>query len=128
MEERGIQERRIEVMAYVLIFVVGVPLFALIFTGTVYFLGLFWDRFQISGGSFKEVYVKFLIVAAVYLLLSVLGIGGIIGLGIMALCYKFTFDAGWVEALVLGILGGAVAWGLFIVVLMALAGMGLLGA
>ena len=115
-------------MAYVLIFVIGVPLFALIFTGTVYFLGLFWDRFAVSGGSFKDVYLKFLIVAAVYLLLSVLGISGLIGLAIMALCYKFTFDAGWVEALVLGILGGAIAWGLFILVLLAMVGLGLMGA
>ena len=113
-------------MGYVLLFVIGVPVFALAFAGTVKFLGLFWGRFQTSGpGGFTMLFTKMLLVAVVYLLLSVVGIGGLLGLAVMTLCYKTLFGAGWIEALVIGILGGLVGWILFIFALAGLAELGM---
>ncbi len=61
--------------------------------------------------------LKFLIVASVYMILAVIGIGGLIGLAAMAFTYKLVFGAGWVEALVIGILGGIFGWIAIITVL-----------
>lgn len=45
----------------------------------------------------------------------------------MAVAYKYVFDAGWVQAIVIGIIGGIIALVLFIILLIAvLAPMGLL--
>ena len=113
-------------MGYFLLFVIGVPVFALAFAGTVKFLGLFWGRFETSGpGGFTMLFTKMLLVAAVYVLLSLAGIGGLLGLAVMALCYKSMFGAGWVEALVIGVLGGLVGWALFIVTALALTELGM---
>ena len=98
-------------MGYVIVFVVGVPLFALAFSLATLFLGLFWDRFRPDGpGGFKTLYGKFLIVAAVYIVLGFLGLGGLIGLAVMAFAYKTVFGAGWIEAIVIGIVGGFLGW------------------
>ena len=98
-------------MQYVILFVVMVPLFALVFSGLVLLLGLFWDRFKTHGpGGFRALYAKFLIVSSVYVLLAMVGVGGWIGLAVMAVTYKYMFGAGWPEALVLGILGGIIGW------------------
>jgi hypothetical protein len=114
-------------MAYVIIFSVAVPVFALAFTGVTVFLGLFWSRFKPVGeGSIWDFYRQFLIVASVYVVLSLLGIGGLIGLLIMALAYKTVFGAGWVEALVIGIFGGALGWVMMRGVLRAAVEVGLL--
>ena len=113
-------------MVYLLLAVVGVPLFALVFSGTVLFLGLFWDRFKTSGpGGFRMLYGKMLIISAIYLGLAVFGIHGLTGLVIMAVGYSAVFGASWVEALVIGILGGTAGWVLFIASLMALEAIGL---
>lgn len=112
-------------MAYVVLFPVAVPVFALAFSATVKFLGLFWGRFQTSGGGFGSLYARMLGIATVYLILSVVAIGGLLGLVVMTLCYKGAFGAGWVEALVVGILGGVIGWVLFIFALIGLAQTGL---
>lgn len=52
--------------------------------------------------------------------LGLIGIGGIIGLAIMAGAYKAVFGAGWVEALVIGVLGGIIGAILFAVVVLLL--------
>ncbi len=89
-------------------------------------LGLFWKAFSTSGpGGFRIMYLKFLIISAAYLVLAVLGIGGLVGLGLMTLAYKFVFSAGWVQALVIGILGGFVGWLLFILVVAGLIQIGM---
>jgi hypothetical protein len=113
-------------MVYVLLVFVGIPLFALVFSVTVCFLGLFWNDFQTTGpGGFKMLYGKMLIIAAMYVLLSMAGIGGLIGLAIMAFGYKIVFAAGWLQAFVVGLLGGVVGWVLFLLVAVALSEMGL---
>ncbi len=113
-------------MAYAILFVVGIPLFALAFSAATMLLGLFSDSFQTSGdGGFKTLYCKFLIVAAVYILLSVFGIGGVIGLAVMAFAYKVVFAAGWTQAVGIGIVGGIFGWVLFVVILVVLAAMGM---
>jgi hypothetical protein len=82
-------------MAYVLTFCIAVPIFALAFTGVTLFLGLFWDRFKPEGeGSLWDLYRQFLTVAAVYVILGLLGIGGLLGLVVMAFTYKGVFGAG----------------------------------
>ena len=113
-------------MGYALLVVVGIPVFALAFSATVKFLGLFWGRFETSGpGGFATLYTRMLIIAAIYVVLAMFGIGGLLGLLVMALGYKFVFYAGWVEALVIGILGGIIGWVLFVVVLVGLGAAGL---
>lgn len=98
-------------MVQVIVIVIAVPFFALVFSGLVLLLGLLWDRFKTHGpGGFKVLYGKFLIVSLVYVLLSMLGVDGLIGLAVMAVTYKYMFGAGWPEALVLGILGGIIGW------------------
>ncbi len=100
-------------MVYVLVFVIATPIFALAFTGITLFLGLFWERFKPDGdGSLWDLYQQFLIVAAVYVVLGLIGLGGLLGLAAMAFTYKAVFGAGWEEALVIGILGGLLAWGM----------------
>ncbi len=114
-------------MIYVIVFGVGIPLFALVFSALVMFFGLFWMRFQTTGtGGFKGLYLKMLIISTIYLGTAMLGIGGLLGLGIMALGYRFVFDADWVEAFVLGLVGGIIGWGLLIVFLAGLVQMGIL--
>jgi hypothetical protein len=80
----------------------------------------------VGEGSIWDFYRQFLIVASVYVVLSLLGIGGLIGLLIMALAYKTVFGAGWVEALVIGIFGGALGWVMMRGVLRAAVEVGLL--
>jgi len=112
-------------VVYAIVALVAIPVFALAFSGTVLFLGLFWSRFKTTGpGGFKTLYGKMLIIATIYVILAMVGIGGLIGLAIMALGYKTIFGAGWVEALVVGFLGGIVGVVLFVVVVGVLASLG----
>ena len=105
-------------MTYLLLFLGGIPVFALVFTLVTYALGSVSQTFKPQEASFGKIYGGFLIIAAIYLLLSFLRIGaifgprmgGILGLVIMTLGYRYVFDAGWVQALVIGILGGIVGW------------------
>ena len=116
-------------MAYVLIFGVAVPIFALAFTLVTIFLGVLWNRFKPVGeGSLWDFYRQFLIVATVYVVLALLGLGGLIGFAVMALTYKTVFGAGWFEALVIGILGGLVAWWMMYGVLYCAVRIGLLSS
>ena len=113
-------------MAYVILFVVATPLFALVFSGLTLFLGLFWQRFETTGhGGFAQLYKQFLIVAAIYVALSMLGIVGLLGLLVMAAAYKTVFGAGIVEALVIGVVGGLIGWVLFVALLMGVVAVGL---
>ena len=83
------------------------------------------DAFKASGdGGFKEMYCRFLIIAAVYVGLALIGIGGLIGLAVMAFTYKVIFDAGWLQAFVIGLLGGILGWILFFLTVLSLAMMG----
>ena len=112
-------------LVYALIFVVGTPIFALGFMLITLFLGLFWEAFRMEGeGSLIQAYKQFLIVAAIYVVLAMIGIRGLMGLAVMAVAYKYVFGAGWLQALVIGILGGLLAWAIFIGILLSLAVLG----
>ena len=87
---------------------------------------MFIKAFSTSGpGGFKTLYLKMLIISSVYVLLAAIGLGGLIGLVVMSIAYKAVFDAGWVQALIIGIVGGTLGWGLFIVILVGLQRMGM---
>lgn len=112
-------------MGYVLIAVIGIPLFALVFSGTTLFLGLFWSRFKPEGeGGFGQLYKQFFVIAVIYVALALIGIGGWIGLAVMAVGYRTVFGAGWVEALVIGLVGGLAGWAVLIGLLYTLAQLG----
>jgi len=87
--------------------------FALAFTFVTYFLGIFIQSFRPNEATFLDMYRGFLLIAAIYIFLATLGIGGLVGLIIMAVAYRYVFDATWVHALVIGVIGGIIgmfAW------------------
>lgn len=91
-------------MIYAILIVVGIPLFALVFSCVTLILGKISVHFETEGLSgFGDLYLHFLIIAGVYVVLSMLGIGGLLGLAVMALTYKSVFHAGWPQALVIGL-------------------------
>ena len=74
------------------------------------------DSFSISGPtdwSFWDFYKRYLIIAAVYTFVSIPLNSGLLGIGALALAYKFVFDAGWPQAIIMGIIGGIIALVLF---------------
>ena len=70
-----------------------------------------------EGWSFWEFYKRYLIIAAVYTFVSLPLGNGLLGIVALAVAYKFVFDAGWVQALVIGIVGGFIAFFLFILLI-----------
>lgn len=42
---------------------------------------------------------------------------GVLGIAALAVAYKFVFDAGWVQAVVIGIVGGVISLVLFILLM-----------
>jgi len=93
---------------YLVICVVFVPVFALAFTIVTYLLGGVMPYFRPQGGSLGAVYKGFLFIAAIYMLVGVLRLGVLPALVVMAVAYRYVFDATWVHALVIGLLGGIV--------------------
>ena len=78
------------------------------------------EAFSISGPegwSFWEFYKRYLIIAAVFTFVSLPLGNGLLGIAALAVAYKFVFDAGWVQALVVGIIGGFIAFFLFILLI-----------
>ena len=47
---------------------------------------------------------------------------GLLGIGALAVAYKYVFDAGWVQAIVMGIVGGLIALVLFVLLLVVVLG------
>ena len=63
-----------------------------------------------------------------YTFVSLLLHNGFLGIAAMAVAYKYVFDAGWTQAIVMGTVGGVIALVLFIILLLAvLTPLGLLG-
>ncbi len=111
-------------MGILLLIVVGVAFTAfaaLVFA--VLTIALDWldiEAFSIAGPegwSFGEFYKRYLIIAAVYTFVSLPLGNGLLGIAALAIAYKFVFDAGWVQALVMGIVGGFIAFFLFILLI-----------
>ena len=112
-------------MAIVVSFLVVTPIMALGLSFAVKLLGLFWGRCETSGpGGFKALYLRFLIIAAVQFLVSLLGVPAVVQLVIVVLMYKFIFDADWIVAVVVGTLGGLLAFFMVVFALVGLAYMG----
>lgn len=116
-------------MAYVLLLIVGIPTFALAFTVVTYGIGIFSERFRPSNASFGAMYKGFLAIAAIYLILALLGLGGIFGLlvnlGVMAVAYRYIFDASWLHSIVIGIFGGILGAVGFVGIVALLQGIGM---
>jgi hypothetical protein len=104
---------------------------ALVFAALTLLLGKLTDSFDVEGPddwTFFDFYLRYLIVAAVYTFVSLPLRNGVLGIGALALAYKYVFDAGWTQAIVMGLVGGVIALVLFILlVAMILAPMGILG-
>ena len=101
------------------------------FTVLTFLLGMVFRSFEVSGPddfSFLAFYMRYLIIAAVYTFVSLPLNNGLLGIAALAVAYKYVFDAGWVQAAVMGIVGGGIALGLFIILLIEiLTPLGLLG-
>ena len=104
---------------------------ALVFSVLTLILGKFFDSFDVSGPEgwrFSEFYLRYLIVAAVYTFVSLPLGNGLLGIAALAVAYKFVFSAGWVQAIVIGLVGGTIALVLFAILMVAvLTPLGLLG-
>ena len=116
-------------MGILLLIVVGAAFTAfaaLVFT--VLTMILDWldiEAFSISGPegwSSGEFYLRYLMIAAVYTFVSLPLGNGLLGIGALAVAYKFVFDAGWVQALVMGVVGGVIALLLFILLISLVVG------
>jgi hypothetical protein len=95
-------------------FLVAVPFFALVFSLVTWLLSRVWDAFEIEGrGGLFRFYGQFLIISALYVAIVLLGVHPLIGLLVMFLGYRYVFGAGWLQALVIGFLGGMIGWALF---------------
>jgi len=98
-------------LPFVIVLLTGTPVFAVAFTVVTYVLGLFSQRFRPTEAKPWEIFLRFIPVAAIYLLLAMLGFRGIgllglVNLIIMTAAYRYFFDADWIHALIIGILGG----------------------
>lgn len=122
----GYKQKGLKMLGYLIIFFVGIPLFALSFSVTCVVLGFFSEDFKPNGpGGFLQLYKQFLIIAAIYVGLAFVGIRGILGLGIIALGYKYVFHATWKHALIIGFFGGIAGWIAMVALLLVLNQMGL---
>ena len=122
-------------MGYLVLLIVGVvftAFAALVFSLLTMLLGKVFVTFEVSGPegwSFGDFYLRYLIVAAVFTFVSLPLGNGLLGIAALALAYKYVFDAGWIQAIVIGLFGGGIALTLFIaMVTLVLTPMGLIGA
>jgi hypothetical protein len=104
---------------------------ALVFAVLTLLLGKMFASFELSAPddwSFLDFYMRYLIVAAVYTFVSLPLGNGLLGIAALAVAYKFVFDAGWVQAVIMGTVGGVIALILFVLLLVGvLAPLGLIG-
>jgi hypothetical protein len=92
--------------SYVLTFLLFVPVLALAYSLCVKLLGLVWDRFETSGGGFGALYGKMLIAAGAFVLLTFVPyLPIVLFVIVMGAVYKWLFGAGFVEAVIIGVLG-----------------------
>ena len=105
------------VVAFVLISLAFTAVAALVFSVLTLLLGKWYAAFEVSGPddwSFFDFYKRYLLVAAVYAFVPLPCVARIAAL---ALAYKYVFDAGWVQAAVMGTIGGLIAWVLFLLLI-----------
>jgi hypothetical protein len=93
---------------------------ALVFSVLTLLLGMLFTSFDVSGPddwSFLSFYLRYLIIAGVFTFVSLPLGNGLLGIAALAVAYKYVFDAGWRQALVVGGVGGVIALVMFIVLL-----------
>jgi len=117
-------------LPFIIVLVTGVPVFAVTFTAITYLLGIFSQRFRPTEAKPWHILVRFIPVAAIYMLLSLLGFNGISLFGllkllIMTAAYRYFFDADWIHALVIGFLGGILGWICYATILVVLVDLGM---
>ncbi len=109
-------------MDFVILLAVGAAFTAFaafVFTVLTLGLGMVWSDFEVSGPdnwSFGDFYLRYLIIAAVFTVVT-LPLYGFLGIAALAMAYKYVFDAGWTQALVMGIGGGIIAIVLFAILM-----------
>ncbi len=69
--------------------------------------------------EFFDFYLRYLIIAAVYTFVAIPLGSPFLGIIPLAIAYKFVFDAGWVQAIVIGTIGGFIALVLFFLLMVA---------
>jgi hypothetical protein len=107
-------------LIYVVFGVVFTAFAALVFCVLTLLLGKLSPHFELSGPDdwkFHEFYVRYLIIAAVFTCVSLPLGHGLLGIAALAVAYKFVFDAGWPQAIVIGGIGGVIALVLFVFIL-----------
>ncbi len=112
------------ILSLLLLGVVFAVFTALVFSVLTLLLGKMSSVFEVSGPddwSFSAFYLRYLIIAAVYVFVSLPLGNGLLGIGALAVAYKYVFDAGWMQAIVMGIVGGLIALVLFLLLLAAVA-------
>ncbi|MFC1596478.1 hypothetical protein ACFL5Q_00830 [Planctomycetota bacterium] len=101
---------------------------ALVYSALTLGMGKISPHFELTvpeDWKFRDLYLRYLIVSAVFTLVAlpltpVLGCAGVlIGLVALTAAYRKVFDADWLQAIVIGGMGGAIALVLFIFVLVA---------
>jgi hypothetical protein len=129
--ERQDMQQDIGVLVILVVGVIYTAFTALVFSVLTLMLGKMFSSFEISGPDgwrFFDFYKRYLIIAAVYVFVALPLGNGLAGIGALAIAYKYVFDAGWVQAAVMGIVGGAIAFVLFSLLLFAILGpMGFIG-
>lgn len=117
------------ILLIVMLIVIGIvftAFAALVFTGLTLGLGKISPHFELTvpeDWSFGEFYLRYLIIAAVFTFVALpltplFGCAGVF-LGVVALtaAYRKVFDADWLQAIVIGGMGGAIAFVLFMFLL-----------
>ncbi len=121
----------LEIGVYIAVYIVIGALFtafaALVFCVLTLVAGKVSRHLEMTGPddwTFHEFYVRYLIIAAVFtlvtfLVMPLLGCLGLIaGMFALTAAYKRVFDADWPQALVLGAMGGTIALVLFVFMMM----------
>lgn len=110
----------VTLLVYVVFGVVFTAFSALVFCALTLLLGKLSPHFELSGPDdwkFHEFYVRYLIIAAVFTCVSLPLGHGVLGIAALAVAYKYVFDAGWPQAIVIGGIGGVIALVLFVFLL-----------
>lgn len=123
VQNQEIERAEMGIVILLLFAVLFTAFAALVFSLLTLLLGLVWEDFEVSGPegwtmqTFGEFYLRYLIIAAVFTFVSLPLGNGILGIGAMAIAYKYVFDAGWLQACVIGVGGGIIAAILFVLLL-----------
>jgi len=113
-------------MGFFLMILVGTPVLALALTFTAQALWRVSAALKSrKGRKFAEAYLKFLSIAAAYVLFRLFGLIPVGAVAITVLGYRLEFTSSWVKSIAIGLCTGVVAAAMFRVLLLAFAGCGI---